>query len=182
MRYGYIRVSTDKQDVQRQIDQLESSCDQLFIETISATSKKRPEFTKLKRKLKSGDRMVVLDLDRAFRSSVEALQTEQMLRDKGITFEIISLCIDNSTPEGELMFTVLAAFAHYERRCLSRRTAQGMASAKARGIKLGRPYRLSNDDILEAKTMLDAGSTPDDVAKHFGCARQTVLSSVERFR
>ncbi len=179
-RLGYIRVSTQDQNYQRQIDSLQSHCDELFIEKVSATNKKRPEFTKVKRKLNTGDTLVVLDLDRAFRSTIEALQTEQSLRKRGIGFEIISMRLDNTTPEGELMFTICSAFCQYERSVLARRTVQGMQSAKARGKHIGRPFKLSERDVRKAKSMLDDGFKLDDVANQFDCAKETILSSIQR--
>ncbi|MEM6780324.1 MAG: recombinase family protein [Pseudomonadota bacterium] len=179
-RYGYIRVSTQDQQINRQLDNLRSECDELFTEKISATNKKRPAFTKLKRKLKSGDVLVVLDLDRAFRSTLEALRVEKSLRERGVNFEILSMRVDNSTPEGELMFTILAGFAQYERKCLIRRTKQGMESARAKGKQIGRPFKLSDEQAKEAKAMAGFGHDLREIARQYGCARQTVQSAIER--
>jgi DNA invertase Pin-like site-specific DNA recombinase len=181
-RYGYIRVSTQEQNIERQIDQLQSSCDELFIEKISSAKKTRPEFTRLKRKLQAGDRLVVLDLDRAFRNTLEALQTEKALRERGVGFEILSMRVDNATPEGELMFTILAGFAQYERKCLIRRTKQGMESARARGKQIGRPFTLSPAQTLHAKSMLDDGHHPNDVARTFDCAPATLRTAIKRMQ
>jgi len=144
MKIGYLRVSTEDQNHQRQIDSLKTVCDALYTETLSATSKKRPVFEKVLRKLKLGDTLVVHDLDRAFRSTIDALSHAERLRERGVEFQILSLNVDTSTPAGQLVYTVMAAFAQYERQCLSQRTKEGMAAAKRRGKHVGRPWKKKN--------------------------------------
>ena len=144
MKIGYLRVSTEDQNHQRQIDSLKTICDALYTETLSATNKKRPVFEKVLRKLKLGDTLVVHDLDRAFRSTIDALSHAERLRERGVEFQILSLNVNTSTPAGQLVYTVMAAFAQYERQCLSQRTKEGMAAAKRRGKHVGRPPKKKN--------------------------------------
>lgn len=80
MKIGYIRVSTDQQSHQRQLDGLQSHCDEVHCETVSAVKKKRPVYQKVLRKLRKGDTLVVWDLDRAFRSTIDALTEVEKLR------------------------------------------------------------------------------------------------------
>ncbi len=141
MKIGYLRVSTVDQNHQRQIDSLNTVCDELYTETISAINKKRPVFERVIGKLNAGDTLVVHDLDRAFRSTLDALKQAEQLRQRGVEFQILSLNVDTGTPAGELVFTVMAAFAQYERQCLSQRTKEGMAAAKRRGKHVGRPKK-----------------------------------------
>jgi DNA invertase Pin-like site-specific DNA recombinase len=141
MKIGYLRVSTLDQNHQRQIDNLKSICDELHTETISAIHKKRPVFESIIKKLQAGDTLVVHDLDRAFRSSLDALKQAEQLRKRGVEFQILSLNVDTGTPAGQLVFTVMAAFAQYERQCLSQRTIEGMAAARRRGKHIGRPKK-----------------------------------------
>ncbi len=73
-RYGYIRTSTNKQLVDRQIIALKGECDRVFIEDgVSATKKHRPVYEKVIKKLEAGDILVVSSLDRGFRSVLDAL-------------------------------------------------------------------------------------------------------------
>ncbi len=141
LKIGYIRVSTEDQNTQRQIDSLKSVCDQIYQEKVSAVSKHRPVFEEVLQKLQKGDTLVVHDLDRAFRSTIDALTNAQKLREHGIEFEILSLHVDTATPAGNLVFTVMAAFSEYERKCLSQRTKEGMEAARKRGKILGRPRK-----------------------------------------
>ena len=142
MKIGYLRVSTVDQNHQRQIDSLKTVCDELYTETISAINKKRPVFERVIGKLHAGDTLVVHDLDRAFRSTLDALKQAEQLRKRGVEFQILSLNVDTGTPAGQLVFTVMAAFAQYERQCLSQRTKEGMAAAKRRGKHVGRPKKI----------------------------------------
>ena len=141
MKIGYLRVSTEDQNHQRQIDSLKTVCDKLYIETLSAINEKRPVFEKVIKKLQTGDTLIVHNLDRAFRSTRDALDQEEQLRKRGVKFQVLSLSFDTDTPEGILFFTIVAAVSQYERQCLSRRTKEGMAAARRRGKHIGRPKK-----------------------------------------
>lgn len=147
MKIGYLRVSTEEQRPDRQLDGLKDLCDEVHLEKLSAASKKRPVYQKILKKLKAGDTLVVWDLDRAFRSTVDALLESEKLRQRGIEFQIVTLNVDTSTPSGELIYTVMAAFAQFERQNLIKRTREGMAAARRRGKHIGRPYKLDSRDV-----------------------------------
>ncbi|MGJ8629395.1 MAG: recombinase family protein [Sulfitobacter sp.] len=149
-RIGYIRVSTRAQTTDRQTQQLEAECDEMHVEYVSAVADARPVFEGLLADLRLNDTFVVLDLDRAFRSSIDAMLTAEALRARGVTFRILSLQVDTSTPEGELFYSLLASFAQFERRLVSRRTREGLDAARKRGVKLGRPAKLTEDQIKDA--------------------------------
>ena len=122
VKIGYLRVSTQEQRPDRQIDGLQSRCDRLYIETLSAVSPSRPVFEGVIAGLQPGDTLVVWDLDRAFRSVVDAVTQADRLRTKGVEFEIANLQIDTGTPAGMLIYTVMSAFAEFERRTIIQRT------------------------------------------------------------
>ena len=92
---------------------------------------------------RSGDTLVVWDLDRAFRSTIDALLEADMLRERGVQFQIVSLNVDTSEPFGELIYTFMAALGQFERKNLIKRTKEGMAAAKRRGKHIGRPFKLT---------------------------------------
>ncbi len=158
MKLGYIRVSTDDQTTARQIDGLKAICDEVMIETASAAALSRPVYDAAIDRLGAGDSFVIWDLDRAFRSTVDALLEAEKLRGRHVHFQIVNLNVDTATPEGELYYTMIAAFARFERRTLIRRTKEGLAAAKRRGKRLGRPPALSGEQIAHARTQIESGT------------------------
>jgi DNA invertase Pin-like site-specific DNA recombinase len=181
MKLGYLRVSTQEQRPDRQIDGLSALCDELHIEYVSAVSRKRPVYDTLMRRLGTGDSLIVWDLDRAFRSTVDALVTAEKLVERGVTFQIVSLKIDTATPAGKLVYTMMAAFAAYEREILARRTREGLAAARRRGKRLGRPPKLSMAQLTEARAILETGTeNMGALADRFGVAPWTLSRALKR--
>lgn len=180
-RIGYLRISTKEQRPDRQIDGLNELCDELHIEALSATSKKRPVFDHVIAKLKQGDRFVVWDFDRAFRSTMDAITTAEKLRARGVAFQVATLMMDTETPMGEFAYTVIAASAHFERRILVKRTKEGMEAARKRGVRLGRPPKLSPCQVLYAKSGIEAGHVDlETMAARFGVSKWTVQRAIAR--
>ena len=157
MKIGYLRVSTEEQRPDRQIDALKPICDMLYLEKLSAVAKNRPIFSRVLHDLKRGDTLVVWDLDRAFRSTVDAITQAEQLRERGIEFQIVTLGVDTGTADGKLVYTVIAAMAEYERSRLSERTKQGLEAARRRGQRLGRPPKLTKGQVLSAMQKIAAG-------------------------
>jgi len=116
----------------------------------------RPVFDRLLSSLEEGDTLVVWDLDRAFRSTIDAVTQAERLQKRGVGFQIVTLNVDTSTPDGMLVYTVMAAIAEHERKRLGQRTKEGLAAARARGQRLGRPPKLSDAQVLSVKRKLDA--------------------------
>lgn len=178
MKVGYLRVSTHDQNLDRQADGLDTLCDELHVETVSAV-KKRPVYDAVITSLKAGDTLVVWDLDRAFRSTIDALLEAEKLRERGIEFQIVTLNVDTSTPAGELVYTVMAAYAQFERKNLIERTKQGMEAARKRGAIIGRPRKLTDKQIKTASADVDARKTTiTRRAKQLGVCRDTLSKAI----
>lgn len=156
-RIGYLRVSTPDQKLDRQFHGLEELCDKLVVEQISAATPHRPVFEAVLEELRSGDVLVVWDLDRAFRSVIDAITVADRLRARGVEFQIINLQVDTSTPTGMFIYTIMSAAAEYERRYLVQRTKEGIAAARAHGKRLGRPPKLSATDLRQARFRIEQG-------------------------
>lgn len=180
-RVGYLRCSRNDQNEDRQIDGLLPHCDEMHVEFVSAASRSRPVFDRVVTDLKAGDTLVVWDIDRAFRSSFDALDVERSLRARGVTFQIVKVAMDTASAEGEFVFTMLSALAQFERRLLSRRTKEGLAAARRRGARLGRPPKLSERQLSEARQKLESKTaTIGAVAAEYKVAPWTLTRSLRR--
>lgn len=180
-KLGYLRVSTQEQRPDRQIDGLEAVCDALYIERVSAVSPKRPVFDEVLAALQPGDALVVWDLDRAFRSVIDALLVVEKLRARGIAMQIVNLQVDTDTPAGMLLYTVLSAFAEFERRMLSQRTKEGLAAAQKRGQRLGRPRKITDDQLDQARRCIRSGEQRiSDLAQELGVAPWSLTRALRR--
>lgn len=145
MKIGYVRVSKEEQHEQLQLDALTKyGCDKIYQEKVSGVSKIRPEFERLKEVLRKGDELVVWDIDRLGRTTLELIMFVDELNQKGILFKSLSQpLIDTTTETGEFVFKLFALLAEHERKRLIRRTKAGQEAARARGRMGGRPKGLS---------------------------------------
>lgn len=177
---GYIRTSTENQAPDRQIMGLEALCDDLYIEdSASAGTLRRPQYEAMRRSLQPGDTVIVWALDRAYRSTVDAITEIQALRAKRIGFRIATMNIDPATPDGMLVYTIVAALAEWERAIIRQRTREGLAAAKQRGVRLGRPPKLSPEQIEQARA--DLGSIKvKDIASALGVAPWTLRRALRK--
>jgi Enterobacteriaceae phage serine recombinase len=145
MLIGYARISTIDQNLNLQLDALKAAgCEHIYEdEGISGANANRPGLSRALKRLSSNDVLVVWKLDRLGRSMRHLIELTTMFDDKGIGFRSLSDAIDTSTPGGKLYFHLMGAFAEFERNLISERTKAGMAAAKARGVKMGRPKKLN---------------------------------------
>jgi len=179
-KIAYIRVSTPEQNHDRQIHGLRGLCDELHIETISAVSKSRPVYEKVMRRLRSGDVFVIWDLDRAYRSTRDALDQLDRLRSRNILIQIANLGLDTSTPYGVLIYTIIGALAQFERDLLSQRTKEGMEAARRKGKQIGRPRKLSDETLLRINGHIRAREfTHEEVAAQFGVHEWTLRRNLK---
>lgn len=158
MLIGYARVSTIDQNLDLQIDALkQAGCDKIFQdEGVSGAKASRPGLEKLLKRLKQGDVLIVWKLDRLGRSLSHLIDLISHFEDRGVGFTSLSDGIDTTTPIGKLFFHISGAFGEYERNLISERTKAGMAAAKARGVRLGRPPK---HDLIQEKTIGEFDAT-----------------------
>ncbi len=181
-RLAYMRVSTPAQSTDRQTAGLQGMCDEFFIEHVSAVAQARPVFDTVLKTLRAGDTLVVWDLDRAFRSTIDALLTMEKLLARGINMHIVTMHLDTTTPEGELFYTILAGFAQYERRILSRRTKEGIEAARRKGKRIGRPPLLDLKTVQQAHhSITKEHHTCGHVARTLGVSRMTLQRAFRRY-
>ena len=182
MRVGYARISTLDQNLDLQIDALLGcGCEKVYQdEGFSGTKAKRPGLDDALASLSRGDVFVIWKLDRLGRSLQHLLQISQQLEKLGVDLISLSDGIDTSTPHGKLFFQIVGAFCEYESNVISERTKAGMASARARGVKLGRPRKLTDEQRV-ALVHFDSDAL-DEAASSLGAdksARKSTERSVE---
>jgi DNA invertase Pin-like site-specific DNA recombinase len=142
----------------------------------SGAKTNRPELAKVVRKLDEGDALMVTRLDRLARSTRDLLNTLAAIADKGAGFRSLAdACADTTTPHGRLMLTVLGGLAEFERELIRARTGEGRKRAKAAGVHMGRPPKLSRHQQREAIERRDAGDTLTDIARTYGVSHTTIM-------
>ena len=179
MLFGYARVSTEDQKLEVQTEALEKAgVDRIFTDKISATAKKRPGLNECLRAMEKGDVLVIHRLDRLARSLRQLLDLMDHLDKRGIGLKSLNDSIDTTTAVGRLVVHVIGAIAEFERSLISERTAAGLQSAKARGVKIGRERKATPEKIEQAKGLLRGGMSMPQVAKVVGLAESTLYRDI----
>ncbi|MFZ0549136.1 MAG: recombinase family protein [Candidatus Promineifilaceae bacterium] len=144
MKIGYARVSTKDQDLSLQLDALkDAGCKKIYREQITGSTRERPELKKMLEQLRDGDVIVVWKLDRLARSLKDLVGLVNEMQGAGAELSSLNDQIDTATPHGKFTFHIFAALAEFERDIIRERTMAGLAAARARGRKGGRPKGLS---------------------------------------
>jgi DNA invertase Pin-like site-specific DNA recombinase len=174
--YGYARVSTRDQDLAAQDAELMAAgCAKVFKEKVSGAKTDRPELVKAIGRLEPGDVLVVTRLDRLARSTRDLLNVLDEVGKRGAGFKSLKdAWADTTTPHGRLMLTVLGGLAEFERELIRARTGEGRKRAKDRGVKFGRPRKMTPHQRQEALQRLAAGETMTDVARTYNVDPGTI--------
>lgn len=183
----YCRVSTGDQSCDRQVRDLESFCVRsgftvagVFKETASGSKTDRAERQRVMAlaQARQIDAVVVTELTRWGRSTVDLLSTLQTLNEYGVS--VIAekgMQFDLSTAQGKMLATVLASLAQFEKDLLVERTKSGLEAAKARGVKLGPPCTGNRTDAKHRSAVLElqaAGISQREIAKKLKIGKETV--------
>lgn len=141
MFIGYARVSTQDQVLDRQLDALkEAGCLKIYKEKVTGKKKERLQLQHLLEFARPGDTIVVADLTRLSRTTKDLFSLVEELNQKGINLKSLKESwMDTTTAQGKLMFTIIAGLSQFERDLVTERTKEGLAAARARGRKGGRP-------------------------------------------
>ena len=172
---GYARVSTAEQDLEAQRRRLrdEANATRVFEDVISGKSFERPGLSALLNFARPGDIVCVVRLDRLGRSLKELLETVDGFKARGLGFRSLEERLDTASAAGELVFHVFGAIAHFERRLIIERTRDGIAAARARGKRPGRPP-LDQQKLQAALTLIRSGLSPSAAARQVGLGRSTL--------
>jgi len=172
---GYIRVSTQDQNICRQLEGL--TLDRVFIDKASGKDTLRPELENLKLYVREGDTVIVHSMDRLARNLDDLRQIVRYLTKKGVIVQFFKenlTFLGNDSPIANLLLSVMGAFAEFERSLIRERQMEGIALAKQRGVYHGRKRSLSSADISELHKRAAAGEKKAQVARDFKISRETL--------
>jgi DNA invertase Pin-like site-specific DNA recombinase len=176
MIYGYARMAPDGQSVAAQVRQLtRAGCQKVFRESASGAKADRAQLRRALNQLGRGDVLVVTRLDRLARSTRDLLNTLAAITERDAHFRSLGeTWADTTTPHGGLMLTVLGGLAEFERALIRARTSEGRARAVARGVKMGRPPKLTAQQRQEALRRRDAGEPVREIARSYNVSHSTI--------
>jgi DNA invertase Pin-like site-specific DNA recombinase len=181
---GYARISkADDQDTAAQVKALrQAGCKRIFEEKASGGRWDRPQLHKALEQLREGDVLIVWKLDRLSRSLKDLLHIMERVRDAGAGFRSITEVVDTTTSAGRMVMQMLGSFAEFERSMVRERTRAGLAAARGRGVKVGRPAKLSRRQQEEViRTVRNGSKTAADAGRLFGLHRSNITRLLARF-
>jgi DNA invertase Pin-like site-specific DNA recombinase len=176
MLIGYARVSTEDQDLRLQRAALTAAgCKRVFEEKVSGAKRDRPELIRLLDQLRSDDVVVVSRLDRLARSTRDLLDIADRLSAAGAGLRSLhEPWADTTSPAGRMVLTIFAGIAEFERELIHERTGSGRVAAKQRGVRFGRPSKLTSDQIALAQRLVAEGTSAREAAKMLGVRAATL--------
>lgn len=193
MKIGYARVSTVEQSLEQQVKRLldDGVLEEHIYEDVAMSGEKNadsPVYQAMLAKLQAnpGAELVVIRLDRLGRSTRDLLATIELLAEWGCSFRTLdnSLAYRHGNANDKLVLTVMAAMAEFERNLISMRTKEALALKKETlaldGKRLGRPSKLTVDDIALAFEYEAQGWGVARIAKRFGVSKPTMLKYLGR--
>ena len=167
--YGYVRVSSLDQNEDRQMIEMEGlgiPQKQVYVDKQSGKDFNRPQYKKLLRVLKEGDVLFILSIDRLGRNYEEILNQWRIItKDMKVDIVVIDMPLLDTRRDKNLLGTfisdmvlqLLSFVAQNERENIKKRQAQGIAAAKARGVKFGRPVKEVTDEFAGEVALWNKG-------------------------
>lgn len=180
MKFGYARVSTHEQNLDRQLDQLTlEGCNRIYQEKASGTKKDRPELDRMFDALREGDTIIVCELTRLSRSVKDLFDLVERVHSTGANIKSLKEpWLDTTTPQGRLLFSIFSGVSQFERDLIQVRTMEGLKAARARGRMGGRP-KVDKKRIELALTLYDSRAcSVSDIIKTTGICRATLYSYI----
>lgn len=189
--YGYVRVSSLDQNEDRQLIEMERigiPKNNIYIDKQSGKDFNRPKYKKLIRRLQEGDVLYILSIDRLGRNYEEILNQWRLItKDMKVDVVVIDMPLLDTRRDKNLLGTfisdmvlqLLSFVAQNERENLKKRQAQGIAAAKARGVKFGRPVKGVSDEFADEVTRWSKGElNMDDLLLKYGISQSTFYRRV----
>jgi DNA invertase Pin-like site-specific DNA recombinase len=180
MKIGYARVSTLEQNLDLQLQALKKAgCRRIFQEKISAGARNRPEFQRMLDQIRTSDTIVVWKLDRLARSTRDLLETTETIQQAGGKFQSLSEpWAHTTTHAGKMIMTIFAGIAEFERGLIRERTTAGREAARKRGVRFGRPRKLTLEQENLTRRLESEGKTVRELAAAFRVHAATIYRLV----
>lgn len=188
MLLGYVRVSKSdgSQNLDLQQDALKAygvEEENIYSDYASGKLDDRPHLQACLKALRKEDTLIVWKLDRLGRNLQHLISIVDELQNRNIGFKVLTgqgADIDTNTANGRLIFSIFASLAEYERELISERTKAGLASARARGRKGGRKFKMTSTKLQLAQAAMKESETKiSDLCKELGVTRQTLYRHVD---
>ncbi len=192
--YGYVRISTLDQNEDRQLDAMENCAvpqGNVYVDKVSGKDFNRPQYQKMLKKLRSGDLLFILSIDRLGRDYEEVQNQWRILtKEIGVDICVIDMPLLDTRNGKDLMGTfiadlvlqILSFVAQNERENIRKRQAEGIASAKARGVKFGRPEIKLPEDFGKIVNAWEQRKLPtEEAVEKCGVSRATFYRRVQKY-
>lgn len=177
---GYIRVSTVDQNTERQLDGVQLH--KVFTDKASGKDTNRPQLQAAINYVRQGDTLIVHSMDRLARNVEDMLRLVREINDKGVSVvfvkENMNFQSGSDDPRSTLMFTMLSAFAQFERSLIKERQREGIAIAKAKGKYKGGKPKLDAEQVAKLKQLIADGIPKAAAARKFKISRETVYQYI----
>lgn len=194
--YGYIRVSSKDQNPDRQYEAMTNSGvnkANIFVDKVSGKNFERPQYKKMMRKLRKGDEVVILSIDRLGRNYDEILDQWRIItKEKAAHIAVIDMPLLNTKSErngltgifiADLVLQILAYVAETERSFIRKRQAEGIAVAKKKGVRFGAERKELGDELeTYCYLWIDGMITLDEGAAKFGVSQSTFYRRCKEVR
>lgn len=186
---GYIRVSSEGQNIARQKKSLkEAGCTEFYIEKLSGASMERPELQRMLEDLQVGDTVIIHEISRLSRSTKDLLTIVEIIQSKGAGLKSITdkwLDLSDDNPMSELLFTIFSGLAQFERKMIKQRQKEGIEIAKSEGKFKGRKTKMieGGKEEQRMKAIIEAykqGKSINDIGITFKVGTGTIYRILER--
>ena len=157
--------------------------DRVFEDKLSGTTTNRPQLKACLAHLRQGDALHVHSIDRLARNMADLLQIVNDLTSEGVTvhFAKESLIFSGGdSPIDRLMLQMLASFSEFEVSMIKSRQREGIAAAKAKGVRFGAKPKLTDNQVLDIRTRAALGEPKAALAIEYGVSRQTIYTALAR--
>lgn len=184
-KIAYARVSTDDQNLDRQLEMLKAYCpDKIFTDHLSGKNLERPGFQQMMDYVREGDIIYVASMDRMARNLDDLLLTTKLLQSKGITVHFLkeNICLNpgaETSSMSKLIMSIMGAVAEFERSLIRERQREGILLAKARGVYKGRKP-IDSETMQQARKLIDEGFTKTKVCEKLAISRQTLYKYLKQ--